>query len=175
MKFQVKTVYDADTLISMAKAVRLTIRKKESKTSHTLALAVVGVAIGLEVISCLTGRQSWQSFSWFSLVLGALLVGVVLYEDQLNGKLANRRMPPETKESVVTFNEEGYTIETQAAKGEWKYEGVRRVCETERYYLFLLDKNNGQAFEKKGFLQGDPEQFRDFAAEKTGKPVEYIK
>lgn len=175
MNYQVKTVYNADVLTSMAKAERMTIRKKESKRAHTLALVVVGAAIVLEVSSCLFSRQSWQNFNWLMVVLGLVLVAVVMNEDQLNGKLASRKLPKERKESVVTFGPEGYTVETQAETSEWKYESVRRVCEMENCYLFLTDRNNGQVLDKKGFLQGDPEQFRDFAAEKTGKPVEYIK
>ena len=50
-----------------------------------------------------------------------------------------------------------------------------KVCETADFFVCFLGKKHGQIFAKSGFTQGTPEEFRTFIAEKTGKPVQYIK
>ena len=64
---------------------------------------------------------------------------------------------------------------TAAAETHWNHAQIKAVYETEDYFVFFLSSRHGQVYDKHGFAEGTPEEFRTFISEKTGKPVEYIK
>ncbi len=62
-----------------------------------------------------------------------------------------------------------------SSASSYRYHALTAVWEDEkRCYLFLQGKMP-YILQKAAFTQGTPEKFRTFIAEKTGKPVQYIK
>ncbi|MBR0311921.1 MAG: YcxB family protein [Oscillospiraceae bacterium] len=57
----------------------------------------------------------------------------------------------------------------------YRYEDIAALCERGDYYFFFLGKRYGMIFDKRLFTQGDPETFRAFIEQKTGKRFQTIK
>lgn len=112
------------------------------------------------------------------LTLIAILVIVVvaiLFEDQINGYIARKRMLPGTVFALCTFGEDGYVSETKAGKTEWKYENIETIAETKDYFVFLFGKNHAQVYDKSGLQGGRIEEFRTFLVKKTEKEIWSVK
>lgn len=67
-----------------------------------------------------------------------------------------------------------YTVTTDTTETKYQYENITSLCETDRYFIFFLGKRHGQVFDKQGFRQGDPDAFRVWLGQKTGKTVQTI-
>ena len=104
-----------------------------------------------------------------------LLLGMLLFEDRLNGVIGLRQVLPGSRQVTAHFTEEDYRHTTLVSESTWHYEQIQAVCETEAYFLLLLGRRHGQVYSKAGFTRGTPEAFRTFIAEKTGLGVPYIR
>ena len=144
MNITFQTVYDRKALQTMARALRKTVRKKHSCRSHV--------------------------FGW----LVAVIVAALIWEDRLNGYFAGKRALPGTKHTTSTFDEEGYTSTNAAGETRWNYANVYTVAETRDYFVFVLNANHAQVYQKENMTGGTAEEFRAFMEEKLGRPVEQV-
>ena len=173
-EFTFETTYNQKAMTTMACALRKTVRKKHSRKSHILGWIVTILALFL--VLPIGGREIAFNFktiiTWAAILL---IVAALIWEDQLNGYFARKRMLPGTTYAVCIFEEDGYISEVQAGKTEWKYENIEVIAETKEYFVFVFGKNHAQVYDKKGLKGGSTEEFRTFIAEKTGKEVWQIK
>ena len=70
----------------------------------------------------------------------------LLFEEQLNGYLAGKRMLPGTKSAI-----------------------------TKDYFAFVFGQNHAQVFEKNSLVGGTIDGFRTFIKDKTGKQIQQVK
>jgi len=173
MNVTFQTVYDRKALQAMAKALRKTVRKKQSRRSHVFGWIVVVLGLLLSLIPgengfTVTGRTA---LTW---IVVAVILVTLIWEDQINGYFAEKRALPGTKHTTAAFDEEGYTSVNAAGETRWKYENIQMVAETAEYFIFVLNVNHGQAYRKQTITGGTTEEFRAFLEKKLGKPVEQI-
>ena len=74
------------------------------------------------------------------------IIIALLFEDQLNGYLAGKRMLPGTKSTI-----------------------------TKDYFAFVFGQNHAQIFEKNSLTGGTIDEFRTFIKDKTGKKIQQVK
>ena len=173
MNVTFQTVYDQKALRTMARALRKTVRKKHSRRSHVFGWIVA--ALGL-LLSFLSGEDGFTVtgktvLTW---LVVAVIVVTLIWEDHLNGYFAGKRALPGTKHTTATFDEEGYTSFNTAGETRWKYENIQRVAETKEYFVFVLNVDHAQVYQKENMSGGTAEEFRSFLEEKLGKSVEQV-
>lgn len=174
MEFRFETKYDQKGLTAMARALRKTIRKKRSRRSHIFGWCVAALAVLLIAVERMRG-EPWTVRDTLNLGVGVILIAIFFTEDQVNAFFAKKKMLPGTSAAKSVFTEESYTSTTEAASTEFRYEAVRQVCETPDYFVLLFSRQHGQIYDKATLSGGTVGEFRTFIAEKTGKPVAYIK
>lgn len=174
MEFRFETKYDQRGLSVMARALRKTVRKKRSRGSHVFGWCVVALDILLIAAQRMLD-EPWTFRDTLTCVVGVILIVILVTEDQVNAFFAKKKMLPGTSSAKSVFTEESYTSTTTAAATEFHYETVRQVCETKDYFVLLFSRQHGQIYDKSTLSGGTAEEFRTFIAEKTGKPVAYIK
>lgn len=173
MEFRFETDYDQKGLTAMARAQRLSVRKKSSRRVHVFGWCVVILGILLIALSLKT-HASWLLTS--TLHAAVLVIFLTRFrEDQLNARIAQRNLLPGTERAVSVFGPDGYVNTTAAAVTEFHYDAIQCVCETADYFVFFLGKRHGQLFDKSRLTGGGVEDFREFITEKTGKPIVNIK
>ena len=174
MEFRFETDYDQKGLTAMARAQRLSVRKKSSRRVHVFGWCVVILGILLIALSLKT-HASWSLTS--STLHAAVLVILItrFREDQLNARIAQRNLLPGTERAVSVFGPDGYVNTTAAAVTEFHYDAIQCVCETADHFVFFLGKRHGQLFDKSRLTGGGVEDFRAFITEKTGNPIVNIK
>lgn len=173
MEYIFETNYDKKTLKTMARIVRKTVRKKHSRRSHTFGWLVIIFGI---LMFFLNG--GFIDINFQKVITGMAVLAIIialLFEDQLNGYFAGKRMLPGTKSAITKFTEDGYTSEVKAGTTEWKYENIELVAETSDYFAFVFGQNHAQVFEKNSLVGGTIDGFRTFIKDKTGKQIQQVK
>lgn len=173
MEYIFETNYDKKTLKMMARIVRKTVRKKHSRRSHVFGWIVVILGI---LMLFLNGGFSDINFQEIITGMAVLIIIIaLLFEDQINGYMAGKRMLSGTKSAITKFTEDGYISEVKAGTTEWKYENIELIAETSDYIAFVFGQNHAQLFEKNSLTGGTIDGFRVFIKDKTGKQIYQIK
>ena len=173
--FIFKTTYNQEALAVMARTLRKTLRKRHSILTRIFISVLIAIFLFVVVNYFLIGEAGENIFTLVCYI-GTIIILflIILMEDNLNGWIAGKQMPPNTKEALTFFEEDTYTNATAAVKSMFTYEQIKVICETKEYIVFFLSKKHGQIFDKKGFQNGDLQNFRIFIREKTGKAIQYI-
>lgn len=166
-----ETEYDKKSLKAMARVLRKTVRRKHSIRTHIFGIIVILLALLLTLGNGFK-ITSQSVVTWIAML--AVII-VMLFEDALNGSLAKKRMMPGMLKSRTTFGEDGYRSETEIGTSEFKYDGVNLIGEYRDYFVFVFGKNHAQVYDKRSITPDDPDGFRTFIQEKTGKSIIKVK
>jgi len=174
MEITCTTKYDQKTVTAMARGLRKTIRKKRSRRSHVFGWIVTVLAVLLPFLT----REEGESLLTFRAVVTWLvalgLVAVLIWEDQINGYFARKRMLPGMSDTVTVFTREGYTTTTPVGETRWTYDNIGMIGEDRDYFVFVFSQSHAQVYGKSGLSGADVEQFRAFLGEVTGKEIQVI-
>lgn len=173
MEFKFETAYDQKAVTIMAKVLRKTARKKRSRRSRVFGIIVVILAILLALpLGDETTVFEFKTVVTWGVV--AVLVLVLIFEDQINGYIARKRMLPGLDKAVATFTADGYHSETPLGSSQFLYENITSLAETDEYFVFLFGKNHAQIYDKRSISGGTIEEFREFISNIIGKEIEKV-
>lgn len=163
--FSFETDYNMNTFISMARALRKTVRKKHSKRSHIFGWGVVVLGVA-------------SVFLWGPKVLTIaaviVLILALLFEDRLNAWFAMKRMLKGMEKARSDFYEDRYRSATDIGTTEWHYDKIKGIAEDNGYFIFLFSESHTQAYDKRKMSGGSQDDFRGFIEEKTGLTMQRI-
>ena len=171
MEFTFETQYNARTMSVMARALRKTVRQKHSRRSHLFGWIVTAMAV------LLMTSDGFELHFRSIVTLGVIFVIVMalLFEDQINGYVACKRMLPGMEKAVSVFTREGFTSTTGVGKTEWNYDKIALVAEMKDFFVFIFSHSHAQLYDKSSLQGGTEEEFRAFLEEVTGKKVRRVK
>ena len=173
MEFTFETDYNLAATTQMARALRKTVRKKRSRRTRFFAAAVILPGVALVASSFAGGG----GLSFRTVVTGLavlIILLTVLFEDQLNGYFARKRMLAGTEHASSVFAESGFESTTGVGKSEWQYSRIELVAESEDYSVFIFSESHAQVYDKRTLRGGSADEFRKFIEKATGKPVAAI-
>ena len=173
MEFKFETTYDQKAFTAMARTLRKTARRKKSRRSHIFGWVVVVLALLLVFAG--EGGFVFGVKSVATLLITALIVLTLIWEDSLNAYVALKRTLQGTDRSVCTFYEDRYSSVTDMGKTEWNYEKPVLLAECGNYFVFVFSNNHAQLYDKKSLVGGTLEGFREFIEDKTGKKIMEVK
>ena len=110
-----------------------------------------------------------------SLLVEVMLLSVLLFQDRLNGMIACKNTLAGTKEYLVVFGEESYTVVTEVATSTFRYELIDAMAESQDYMILLMKKRFAQPLDKRTLTGGTVEECKRFLEEKTGKTFRRVK
>ena len=177
MQYTFQTDYNQKALSTMAKCIRKTARAKRSRRSHIFGWIVVALAL---LLSFSTGNEDFAITFRRVLtgVVAAVILTVLMFEDQINGYFARKRMLKGTEKVTSVFDTdipETFASETEIGKAEFSYDRIALVAETDRYFAFVFSASHAQIYDKNNLSGGTVDEVRDFITEKTRKAMGYIK
>ena len=169
MNFTFETAYNAKTMAVMARALRKTVRRKHSRRSRIFGWIVTVLALLLMV------KNFAFDFRTVVTALAALAILItLLFEDQINGYVAKKRLLPGTDKATAEFTAEGYSSATEVGKSEWSYEKILMIAETAAFFVFIFSMSHAQLYDKRSLQGGTADEFRRFIEAATGKQVQPI-
>ena len=179
MKFENTTEYGKESMGALILVMSKTRQRRKYlfRRIFLTVLGLMGVVCGLMLLMVfdqLTGGEK-------VITVGSALIGILaLVESIFLRRLSVWRSTKLLKKGVATrlFHFEEETLETEHPDVEisrYPYSAFAAIYETDGYFVLLLDDIYGMTVAKNGFTSGDPDEFRAFITEKTGKPMQYIK
>ncbi len=177
MKFTFETLYNQKSLSVMAKCVTKTVRKKRSKRSHILGWIVFVLAL---LISFSAGDEGFvidarKIITWIAAL--AILIALI-FENQINGYFAKKRMLKGTEKALSTFDTENidsFVSETSVGRSEFSYDKIVLIAETDGYFVFMFSSNHAQIYDKNNLSGGTADEFRRFISKVTNKEIIAVK
>jgi len=172
--FEFNTDYNLKSLTVMAKALRKTVRKKHSRRSHAFGWIMVFFLL----IYFITMDKTTLLFSFRTIVnfvVFIILLFTLVFEDKINGFFAGLRMIKGTEKANAVFYEDYLVSATEIGKTEFYYKNIKFIAENKDYFVFLLDKNHAQIYDKNSLKSNNVDEFRNFIKEKTKSDIKVIK
>ncbi len=170
MEFVFENQYNQEAMTVMARALRKTVRAKHSRRSHIFGWIVTVLALFLVFWSGENGFGFQLSLrSVCTLIVVAVLLAVLLWEDTINGYAARKRLLPGTQKANVTFREDGFTSETEVGSTAFRYDKIAALAENDHYFIFIYSASHAQIYDKRTISGGSPDEFRAFIEGVTGK------
>lgn len=170
MEFINRTVIGTKELAALSRGNRKTVRKRRSMVVQLLALLVIALNLFFAWVSWRVGDGRW----WLNMAVAVFLLVITLREDWFNLKLTGKYVTPDAQEVTSSFDADGFSQVSKAADNHFQYSQIEMICETSNYFLFYLDHNLGQVYDKKGFTKGTAMAFREFIVRKTGLRIRSI-
>lgn len=170
MEFVNHTVIGSKELTALARGARKSVRRKKGRIVRGMGALIIALNVFFAWTSLRIGDSRW----WVNGVLALFLLVVIFGEDWLNGRISAKYIMPEAQEVTASFGDEMYAHASKMSDSRFTYDQIQAVCETADYFLFYLNRNLGQIYDKKGFTKGTPMAFREFITRKTGLTVRNI-
>lgn len=168
----VQTTLDLKAMTALARVTRKTLRRGRKGPVRMLAWFVVAAEAFLTWVYIRGGQDGWLT----NVLLGLIMLAAILGEDPANGLAALRRIPPGSREVNTTFSDEScYICRSQSGESWLPYQQIKAACETRDYFVILMDRNQGQVFDKKGLTWGTAEELRELIRKKTGLKMQTIR
>ena len=163
--FSFETDYDIHAFIAMARALRMTVRKKHSKRSQIFGLGVAALGVSSIIL--------WGP-KLLTIAAIAVIILALLFEDRLNAWFAMKRMLKGMEKARSDFYEDRYRSATDIGTTEWHYDKIKGIAEDNGYFIFLFSESHTQAYDKRKMSGGSQDDFRGFIEEKTGLTMQRI-
>ena len=171
MEFVNQTTIGKKELTALARGARKSVRRRRGIIIRILGTAIILLNVLFCVLSIRIGDHRW----WLNGALALFLAVIIFGEDQLNGRISTKYLLPDSKDVTATFGPEEYISKTKSSESHFTYDQIHAVCETEDYFLFYLNRNLGQIYNKNGFTKGTAMAFREFISRKTGLQVRNVR
>lgn len=167
----IQTTLDRRAMTALAKATRKTLRRGRNGPVRLLAWLVVILESFLTATYIQGGASGWH----INLLLGLIMLTCILAEDLVNGLTFLRQTPADRREVNAAFQDDGYTLRTQAGEEWWPYRQIQAAVETKDYLILILDRRHGQVYDKKGSAWGTLEELRTLLQKRTGLKIQTVR
>lgn len=173
MEYTFETIYDQKACTAMARALRKTVRRKRSRRTHVFGWIVLFLTL---LLTLPLGNAEYTVTAKTVITWGVSLVmlTVLLFEDAINGRIAQKRHLAGTEKVKAVFTSDGYTTSADVAKTEWKYDKIHTIAETGEYFVFLFSAMHAQVYDKRTISGGTADDFRLFIEQATEKKSHYV-
>ncbi len=179
MTYENTTRYDKNAVWALTLVFSRTVQRKRFLLRRLFLLVVGGIALtgGLVLLMVFSALDTGSRV----ICAAGLIVGVAALGE---GVFLRRIMAWSTRRSLwkqgdsmerrFIFSAEGFQGSQPGMETRFAYETVKGVWETEGYFVLQMDTGHGMVVDKTGFTQGTADGFRQFLAERTGKPAEWL-
>ncbi|MDE7221188.1 MAG: YcxB family protein [Oscillospiraceae bacterium] len=171
MEFVNRTVIGSKELTALSRGTRKAVRRRKSLIVQILAVLIIALNLLFAWASWRVGDSRW----WLNGAVAVFLLVITWREDWFSLQLTGRYVQPDAQEVTTSFGPDGFTQTSKAADGRFQYSQIEKICETSDYFLFYLDHNLGQIYDKNGFTKGTAMSFREFIIRKTGLMVQNVR
>lgn len=169
MEFTCQTVYDQQTLTVTARALRKTARKAASRHARLFAWSSIALCLVFLCVS-LDTPCVWMGFA-LAIVLLLLLIWK---EDAFSAFFAGKYFFPGPEPVYTAFHADCYESQIAGISIRWPYSNVLFLVEDAHFFIFILEQEYAQAYDKAYLAGGSKAAFRRFLEERTGKTIQAL-
>ena len=169
MEFTCQTVYDQQTLTVTARALRKTARKAASRHARLFACGIIALCLVFLCVS-LDTPCVWMGFA-LAIVLLLLLIWK---EDAFSAFFAGKYSFLGPEPVYTAFHADCYESQIAGVSIRWPYSNVLFLVEDAHFFIFILEQEYAQAYDKAYLAGGSKAAFRRFLEERTGSAIQTL-
>lgn len=172
MKFLVRMTYEKEDYDAFARLSAKVLARGRTIATRLFCILVAAVCVCMAAYITLEGGGRSSSFAWVMAVGAVIFLSMAAFLPLYQAWMLRRRQPAEVKETVYTFKERTFSVESGAGEHEYAYASLVQVYESEGYFFLMMSKKSALVLPKRSFVSGTPKGMREFLEQKTdGKVV----
>jgi hypothetical protein len=167
MEFTFDLNYDQKAMTIMAHAMRKGLQEEQDKRSKIIGW----VFIALTVLILLTSK----TFGWMQIAACILIAGFAAYliwQDQVNGWLALRKLPEKMRKGRWLFREDGYFSDTEAGESDYSYHNIFLMVESQGYMMLVFHEGTAHVIDMSTIQGGTAAEFRKLLRRQTSLTIQ---
>jgi hypothetical protein len=167
MEFTFDLNYDQKAMTAMAKAIRTGLQEEQDKRSKIIGW----IFIALTVLILLTSK----TFGWMQIAACILIAGFAAYliwQDQVNGWLALRKLPEKMRKGRWLFREDGYFSDTEAGESDYSYHNIFLMVESQGYMMLVFHEGTAHIIDMSTIQGGTAAEFRKLLRRQTSLTIQ---
>lgn len=167
MEFTFDLNYDQKAMTIMAQAMRKGLQEEQDKRSKIIGW----VFIALTVLILLTSK----TFGWMQIAACILIAGFAAYliwQDQVNGWLALRKLPEKMRKGRWLFREDGYFSDTEAGESDYSYNNIFLMVESQGYMMLVFHEATAHIIDMSTIQGGTAAEFRKLLRRQTNLTIQ---
>lgn len=176
MEFTCQTVYDQQTLTVTARALRKTARKASSRHARLFAWGIIALCLVFLCVSLDTLCVSLDTpCIWMGFALAIVLLLLLIWkEDAFSAFFAGKYSFSGPEPVYTAFHADCYESQIAGVSIRWPYSNVLFLVEDAHFFIFILEQEYAQAYDKAYLAGGSKAAFRRFLEERTGSAIQTL-
>ena len=167
MELTFKMNYDQKAMTTMAKAIRKGLQEDQNKKSLVIGWIFVALTV---LILLLSDKFGWMQIAALVLIVG--FAAYLIFQDQVNGYLAMKKLPAGMRTGKWLFREDGYFSDTEAGESDYSYENIFMMVESQGYMMLVFHEGTAHIIELATIEGGTAEDFRRLLRKKTSLTIQ---
>ena len=167
MEFRFKLNYDQKAMTAMAKAIRSGLQEEQDKKSKIIGWVFVALTVLILLFS--------DRFGWMQIAASVLITAFAVYliwQDQVNGYLAMKKLPKNMRTGEWLFREDGYFSNTDAGESDYSYENIFMMVESKGYMILVFHEGRAHIIDLSTIQGGTVADFRRLLRKHTNLTIQ---
>ena len=169
MEFTFELNYDLKAMTAMARAIRTGLQEEQDKKSRIIGWIFVALTVLILLFS--------GSFGWMQIAASVIIAGFAAYliwQDQVNGYLAMKKLPEKMRTGKWLFREDGYFSDTEAGESDYSYENIFIIAESKGYMILVFHEGSAHIVDLSTIQGGTAADFRKLLRRKTSLTIQEV-
>lgn len=161
--------YDLKAMTVMAKAIRRGLQEEQDKKSRTIGWLFIALTV---LILLFSDKFGWMQIA--ACVLIACFAAYLIWQDQVNGFLAMKKLPAKMRTGQWLFREDGYFSNTEAGESDYSYKNIFMIVESQGYMLLVFHEGNAHIIDLSTIKGGTAADFRRLLRRQTSLTIQEV-
>lgn len=169
MEFTFDLNYNQKAMTAMAKAIRVGLQEEQDKKSRIIGWIFVALTILILLCS--------KTFGWMQIVASVIIAGFIAYliwQDQVNGYLAMKKLPEKMRTGKWLFREDGYFSDTEAGESDYSYKNIFMMVEYQGYMMLVFHEGTAHVIDLSSIQGGTAQDFRKLLRRQTNLTIQEV-
>lgn len=167
MEFTFDLNYNQKAMTVMARAIRAGLQEEQDKKSKIIGWIFVALTVLILLFS--------EQFGWMQIAACVIIAGFsayLIWQDQVNGYLAMKKLPEKMRTGKWLFREDGYFSDTEAGESDYSYEKIFIMVESEGYMILVFHEGTAHVIDMSTMQGGTADDFRRLLRKKTSLTIQ---
>jgi len=169
MEFTFDMNYNQKAMTAMAKAIRKGLQEEQDKKSKIIGWVFVALTVLILLFS--------KTFGWMQIVASviiAVFAAYLIWQDQVNGYFAMKKLPEKMRTGKWLFREDGYFSDSEAGESDYSYQNIFMMVESQGYMILVFHEGKAQIIDLSTIQGGTAADFRKLLRRQTNLSIHTV-
>lgn len=169
MEFTFDMNYNQKAMTAMAKAIRKGLQEEQDKKSKIIGWVFVALTVLILLFS--------KNFGWMQIVASVIITvfaAYLIWQDQVNGYFAMKKLPEKMRTGKWLFREDGYFSDSEAGESDYSYQNIFMMVESQGYMILVFHEGKAQIIDLSTIQGGTAADFRKLLRRQTNLSIHTV-